>query len=288
MWTLVIIIPGTIVLYLLLRKRMTSTVKITTQASRLGNNDLETANLHIHIRAVVSAILIGLLGFVVFFAFGSVSGRGEIGVAATFIFYLLGGLSLTKKYTACKWYGGVVINIPIWIVFKFWAETGQFEIYFWGLVAFLISSYAGMFLGLWILKRKIELNRTTKVLLISSPFLLIVLTAYILNLPKTIPSDKNMFVGLWKSATGFELRIMSNGTVTITQNINDRASDYENLAIKVGPSFISSANVEFRGDSMLSVVRFGYYAREYKIDQYPTKQGNHMMMMLNGVILVKE
>lgn len=242
----------------------------------------------IFIRSLVIAVLIGLLGFVVFFSFGSVSGRGEIGVAATGIFLLFSGVFLVQKYPANRWYGGALINIPIWLVFGFWADAGQLEMYFWALVGCLIVSYAGTVIGLWVLKRKIVISKRMKVMLVVLPLVLIVLTTYILNTPKPIPADKEMFVGVWKSGLGFELHIMANGTATITQNVEDKGSDYENLNIQVAPAYISTANVEFLGDSILFIVRRAYYARQYRIDKFPYRDSTQYKIVLNGVTLIKQ
>jgi len=244
--------------------------------------------MNVFMRSVVIAALIGLLGCVVFFAFGSISGRGEIGVASTFVFYLFGGVFLTKKYPASRWYGGAAINIPIWLFFKFWAEPGQYQIFFWSLVACIVSSYAGAVIGLWLSKRKIVFSKMIKVLLVTIPIFLIILATYILNTPQPISPQKNIFVGVWKSGSGFELQITSDGTAMITQNIEDRDSAYENLNIKVAPSHINSANVEFSGDSILTIVRYGYYARQYRIDKHPYIDGNQYKMVLNGVMLVRD
>lgn len=242
----------------------------------------------IFIRSLLIAVLIGLLGFIVFFFFGSVSGRGEIGVAAIVIFLIFGGVFLAQKYPASRWYGGALINLPIWAVFIFWADAGQFETYFWGLIGCLISSYAGTVIGLWLLNRKIVISKRMKVLLVVLPLVLIVVTTYFLNTPNPIPSDKKMFIGVWKSDSGFELRIMANGTAQITQNVEDSSSAYENLNIKVAPSFISTANVEFLRDSILFIVRHGYYARQYRIDKYPYQDSTQYKIVLNGVTLIKQ
>jgi hypothetical protein len=268
MWTIIIIVPVLVVLYLLLRK----------QKEILGGV----------FRSVAGAIFMGLLGGVVLFAFGSVSGRGEIGVLAAAFFCLLSGVMLVRKYPASMWYGGAVINIPLWIFFTFWADPGQFEFLFWGLAAILFSSYAGTFVGSWLSKRRIVFSRTTKALLVAFPVVMIVMAAYILNAPKPIPPEKNLFVGAWRSASGFELRIMANGEARIAQNVQDRGVDYENLNIKVAPPTIAGANVEFLGDSSLCVVRHGYYAREYRINSPPYPDSNTYTMVLNGVIMVKE
>lgn len=244
--------------------------------------------MSIHIRSALIGALIGLLGCIVLFVFGSHSGRGEIGVAALYVFYLYGGVFLSQMYPASRWYGAVVINIPIWVLLKYFADPSSFQNFFWSLVGCIVISYAGALIGLWLLKRKIVLSTVTKVLLGVIPILLLVLATYLLNYPKPIPSDRNTFVGSWKYGSGFELKIMSNGTATITQDINDRSFAYENLNIKVGPSYISSANVEFLGDSMLEIVRHGYYAKDYKIDKYPYPDSTLYKMVLNGVTLVKK
>ncbi len=145
MWTGVVIIPVILVLYLLLRKQ----------------KEIVGGVFH----SVAGALLMGLLVGVVLFAFGSVSGRSETGVLAAAFFSLLSGVTLVRKYPASMWYGGALINIPLWLFFKFWAEPGQFELLFWGLTAILFSSYAGTFIGSWLSKRRIVFSRTTKVLL---------------------------------------------------------------------------------------------------------------------------
>jgi hypothetical protein len=268
MWTIVVIIPVISVLYLLLRKQKEIVSGV--------------------FRSVAGALLIGLLGCAVLVASSSVSGRGEIGVLAAMFFYLLSGVVLAQKYPASVWYGGALINIPLWIFFKFRTESGQCELHYGSLVAILLSSYAGTLIGSWLLKRKIVFSRTTKTLLVGIPIVLIVMVAYILNAPKPIPAEKNLFVGVWKSASGFELRIMANGEAMIAQNVQDRGVEYESLNIKVAPSHIRGANVEFQGDSTLCVVRSGYYAREYAIDTFPYADSNTYKMVLNGILLEKE
>ncbi len=102
-----------------------------------------------HIQPAIIALLIGLIGVAVFFVFGSFSGRGEIGLIATFVLYLINCALLVGWHPMSWWYAGTVINIPIWCLLIFWAEAGQFDHYFWGLIALLIDSYAGSFIGFW-------------------------------------------------------------------------------------------------------------------------------------------
>jgi hypothetical protein len=241
-----------------------------------------------HITPAATAFVIGLLGLAIVFAFASISGRGEIGIAAAAVFFVFGGAFLMRKHPASTWYGGIVISLPLWMFFKFIAEPGQFEIFFWGLIIVLLTAYAGTAVGLWLTKNNIRLNPATKILLIVLPLALIILGTYILNAPKPIPADKMMFVGTWKTASGFTLQISGDGSATIAQHLSDDGSDYEQLAIKVAPARITNANVEFRGATHITVVRHGYYAREYRIDQAPHQDGNVYKMVLNGVALVKQ
>lgn len=114
-----------------------------------------------------------------------------------------------------------------------------------------------------------------------------VLATSIFNSPKPIPPDKSMFVGVWNSGSGFELQIRSDGTAEILQDVNARGATFENLNIKVAPSHIEGAIVEFWGDSTLFVVRHFYYTGRYRIDKYPYSDSGLYKMVLNGVTLVR-
>jgi hypothetical protein len=239
-------------------------------------------------RPLALALTIGITGFVVFFGFASLSGRGEVGIAAACVFYILGGGVLYQKYPGSAWYGGIAINLLVWAFFLFGAEPGQFALYVWGLLACVGSAYAGTLVGFWLLKLKIIFSRTMKVLILAIPLLLILFMTYMLNTPRPIPSHRQAFVGVWKSGTAFELEILPDGTAKVTQNADDRGPAYENLNIRSAPSRIERANVEFRRDSAMTVVRHGHYAREYRIDRFPYGDSTGTGMVLNGMVLVKQ
>jgi hypothetical protein len=239
-------------------------------------------------RPLALALTIGIIGFVVFFGFASLSGRGEVGIAAACVFYLLGGGVLYQKYPDSAWYGGMAINLLVWAFFLFGAEPGQLALYIWGLLACVGSAYAGTLIGFWLLKLKIIFSATMKVLILAIPLVLILFMTYMLNTPRPIPSHRQAFIGLWKSATGFELEIRGDGTATVTQNPDDRGPAGDNLNIRSAPSRIESANVEFRRDSAMTVVRHGYYAREYRITRFPSPDTMGTTMVVNGMVLVKE
>jgi hypothetical protein len=239
-------------------------------------------------RPLALALTIGIIGFVVWFGFASLSGRGEVGIAAACVFYLLGGGVLYQKYPESAWYGGIVVNLLVWAFFLFGAEPGQFALYLRGLLACLGSAYAGTLTGFWLLKLRIIFSGTMKVLILAIPLVLILFMTYMLNTPRPIPAHRQSFVGLWKSGTGFELEIRADGTVSVTQNPDDRSSARDTLNIKSAPPRIESANVEFRRDSAMTVVRHGFYAREYRIHRFPARDSTGTTMVVNGMVLVKE
>ncbi len=113
---------------------------------------------------------------------------------------------------------------------------------------------------------------------------LVVYTVWI-NHPRPIPQDRLAFVGVWTAGPEFRLEIRQDGTATIAQERGGQV--WEQLAIKVAPDFIETANVEFEGRQM-TVIRHSYYARVYNIDRAPFIEGGRHKMVLNGIELVRE
>ena len=100
------------------------------------------------------AFMIGLIGFVAFFIVGSWSEKGEAGIAATCLVYLVGSILLTTNRPISKWYGGIAINIPIWLFFIGPADPGQFKQYLPGLLIALLCTYTGSLVGVVLLRRR--------------------------------------------------------------------------------------------------------------------------------------
>ncbi len=92
--------------------------------------------------------LSGLLGLLILFVIGSITGSGKIGFLAGNILYFITCAWLMHKYASGGWYNGLLINIPVWVFFLLLAEEGQFHMYFWYLIALMASSYAGVLAGL--------------------------------------------------------------------------------------------------------------------------------------------
>ena len=102
-----------------------------------------------------------------------------------------------------------------------------------------------------------------------------------------VPKDKESFIGLWISHSGFQIEIKSIGTAKLTQIGNTHDPDFNKLNIQVAPTVTEEMFVHFKGDSVLVVRKPLYYAKEYHIDKSPYQDGDTTRMIINGVMLTK-
>jgi hypothetical protein len=113
------------------------------------------------------------------------------------------------------------------------------------------------------------------------------LSCSLLDKPVPIPPDRQAFVGVWVTASGFRLDIRADGTADITQIADTSAPEYARLNLKVAPRAIEGIFVRFREGDFLEVVKPTLYAREYHIDSYPSEDSHPLKMVLNGVAFEK-
>lgn len=233
--------------------------------------------------AIVLSFLYGVLGIVVLFAAGSRSGSSNYAILATCLWFLFGACWLSKRYPSGWPLIGILINIPLWLFFM-WAESGQFDLYFWGIVACLCMAYLGVFLGRQWSTLQPRIYRRVFALSLSVALALLVILFFVVQLPTLIPSDKQVFVGHWKSDSGFELQIESDGTARILNN----RSGSQGIMIEMGPNTLEELRVQLLGDTVLEVGRPSYYGRTYQIDRYPYRDGSAYLMILNGITFLRE
>jgi hypothetical protein len=106
--------------------------------------------------------------------------------------------------------------------------------------------------------------------------------------PKPIPKNKETFIGIWMSHSGFKIEIKSAGTATLTQITDTIEPDYNKLNIKVAGPTITDMLVEFVGDSVLSLVKPLIFGKEYIIDKNPYQDRDTSKLVLNGVLFIKQ
>jgi hypothetical protein len=99
-----------------------------------------------HAIAVGVALGGGLVGVVLFFLAGSVSGRGEIGILAGALLLFSLSWQIGSAFRPSRWYAGAVTTVPIWALFL-GAASGEFRLYVPGLLFTLAVATAGAVFG---------------------------------------------------------------------------------------------------------------------------------------------
>ena len=102
-----------------------------------------------------------------------------------------------------------------------------------------------------------------------------------------IPPAQRDYVGVWRSASGFVLRIGANGVAALQQIPDADAPEALRLNVRVAPPVVHDLRVEFQGDSALLLITPLLYARSYHVDRPPWREGDTVAMVLNGVRLVR-
>ena len=106
--------------------------------------------------------------------------------------------------------------------------------------------------------------------------------------PTPISQERQAFVGVWRSESGFQLEIKAEGLANIKQIANRNDPDRKALNIGVAPENIEGMRVKFTGDGGLEVVIPGNYAKVYHIDRTVFVEDERTRMILNGVTFVKD
>lgn len=107
------------------------------------------------------------------------------------------------------------------------------------------------------------------------------------NRLQPIPKDKESCIGIWQSHSGFRLEINASGKAKVTQIANAREPDYNKLNIKVAPAIIEEMFVYFMDDSVFGIRQPLNFAKEYRIDHAPYRDGDTVRMILNGVVFIR-
>jgi hypothetical protein len=234
--------------------------------------------------ALLLPFLLGALGIIVLFAAGSRSGSGNYAIFATCVWFLFGAGWLSKRIPSGRLFIGILMNLPLWLSLIFLTEAGPFQDFVWGLVLCLGAAYLGVFLGQWWSTLPPRIHRRVFALSLSVALVLLVSFFFVVRLPTPIRGDKQVFVGHWKSASGFALQIESDGTARILNN----RSGGQDIKIEVGPNTIDRLHVHFVGDTILNVLRPSYYGKTYRIDRYPYPDSSAFVMILNGTTFLRE
>jgi len=105
--------------------------------------------------------------------------------------------------------------------------------------------------------------------------------------PEPIPKNKEAFIGLWRTQSGFQIEIDSSGIANaIPIDINN--PDYNKIDPGMTPEYSKGMFVEFNGDSIFEVIKPTVRAKLYRINKNPYTDGDTCKMVLNGVLFIKQ
>jgi len=108
------------------------------------------------------------------------------------------------------------------------------------------------------------------------------------NRPQPIPKDKEAFIGLWHSRSGFQIEIKSTGIANVIPIVNPKNSDFIRLDIGIAPSYAKEMLVGFEGDSVLWVSKPTVRYKAFRIDRNPFLDGDTIKLIVNSVVLIKQ
>jgi hypothetical protein len=120
------------------------------------------------------------------------------------------------------------------------------------------------------------------------PALLFLIACMSCNRPHPVPQNKEAFIGLWLSHSGFKMEINASGTADLAQIDNPMDPESSKLDVGVTPEYSKDMLVKFGGDTLLIIVKPRVRGREYRIDRNPYMDGDTCKMILNGVLLIKQ
>jgi hypothetical protein len=105
---------------------------------------------------------------------------------------------------------------------------------------------------------------------------------------KPVPNDKESFIGLWISYSGFQIDIKSSGIAFVIPITDVKNPDYSKLDVGVTPEYAKKMSIGFEGDSALTLLRPQLRFTKLRIDRKPYLDKDTTKMVLNGVILIKQ
>lgn len=103
-----------------------------------------------------------------------------------------------------------------------------------------------------------------------------------------VPKNKEAFVGVWQSPSGFQLQILREGYVNVYQPMDSLHPEYRSLRImRANAVYNFGFEIEFIGDTILHIKKPYHSGKEYQINKSPFYDADTMKMVLNGVTLRK-
>ncbi len=104
----------------------------------------------------------------------------------------------------------------------------------------------------------------------------------------TIPKEKEAFIGVWQSPSGFQIQILKEGYANVFQPMDSLHPEYDRLRIqKANEVYNFGFTVIFHGDSTIQLKKPYHGGKTYQINKNPFMDADTMKVIINGVTLRK-
>lgn len=103
-----------------------------------------------------------------------------------------------------------------------------------------------------------------------------------------VPKEKESFIGVWQSPSGFQIEILPEGYANVYQPLDSLHPEYKKLSIrKANAVYNFGFEVEFLGDTALQLKKPYMSGRIYSVSRTPFMDADTMKLILNGVTVRK-
>jgi hypothetical protein len=104
----------------------------------------------------------------------------------------------------------------------------------------------------------------------------------------SIPKEKEAFIGVWQSPSGFQIQILREGYANVFQPMDSLHPEYERLRIqKANDVYNFGFEVIFHGDTTMQLKKPYHRGKVYRIVKNPYMDADTMKVIINDVVLRK-
>lgn len=103
-----------------------------------------------------------------------------------------------------------------------------------------------------------------------------------------VPKEKEAYVGVWQSPSGFQIQILKEGYANVFQPMDSLHPEYERLRIqKANDVYNFGFAVVFHGDTTIQLKKPYQGGKIYQITRSPFMDADTMKVIINGITLRK-
>lgn len=103
-----------------------------------------------------------------------------------------------------------------------------------------------------------------------------------------VPKEKEAYIGVWQSPSGFQIQILPEGYANVFQPMDSLHPEYAKLRIqRANEVYNFGFEVVFLGDTAIQIKKRYTDGKKYTINRKPFYDSDTMKMVINGVTVRK-